>query len=498
MKSNPELVLEFQKTKTDIKKAVLAGTQFIFNCMTDGKVPSYSPSSRKFGLWPAAEMANFLISNQILPKTCSNQIDSIIDFLISKFKAFSDGTGAWHATVNGTREYYSSQTTGYCAYVLKLYYNEFLTNERKNKIKNIITQSEKYIISKQQDAGFWTPCSSTSDTVGTDGINYADFFYSYHSYIGIKILPQYNYERSNIVLSALSKAKGYFYKFADHLIQSYKQQTLSDSAKIVLLSNISKVLQVLNDFDEENIKSVIAELHRISLEIFDIVNRNDFMSSAVTLDRLDTDSQRTYHNNTPFDVYFALREEKISAQNLLRVVDWYLNNQDAVKECWYLNADPNTNQSTWTTIEALLVLSDAYDMLSEELYLREFQSLEDELKKNEAEKTALLKTKEQYKQEIEQYEQKLNLNIKKIKKQNKIWMGVSVGISIFISVICFVLFVCVVSIGMNPVLEKFIDVVIFSLVGNAIFQVIAIVIQIAAKGVKELEINDLENNSDNK
>ena len=107
MKSSPELVLEYQKTKNAIKKAVQTGTQFIFNCMVDGKVPSYSPSSRKFGLWPAAEMANFLISNQILPKTCSSQIDFIIDFLLSKFKSFSDGTGAWHATVNGTKEYYS-------------------------------------------------------------------------------------------------------------------------------------------------------------------------------------------------------------------------------------------------------------------------------------------------------------------------------------------------------------------------------------------------------
>lgn len=490
MKSSAELVLEFQNTKNDIKKAVKAGTKFIFNCMVDGKVPSYSPSSKKFGLWPAAEMANFLITNHILPKTCGSQIDSIIDFLVGRFKKFPDGTGAWHATVNGTRDYYSSQTSGYCAYVLKLYYNEFLDEERRQTIKDIIIRSEKYIISKQQNAGFWTPCDTVSDLGCADGINYADFFYSYHSYLGIKSLPQYYRENSNIVSNAINKAKGYFHKFAQYLILSYTQQQMADSAKIVLLSNISKVLQILNDFDDENIKREIAELHRISSEIFDIVAKNDFMSSSVTLDRLDADSQRTYHNNTPFDVYFALREEKISAQNLLQVVNWYLKKQDALNYCWYLNADSNTNQSTWTTIEALLVLSDAYDMLSEELYLRELQLLEMDQEEISDEKVALLKVDEDYKQ-------KFDLRIKRIKRYYRIWMGVSVGISIIISAICFVLFVCIDSIGLTPVIDKIIEVVIFSLVGNAIFQVIVFVIQLAAKGTKKLEADDVENIEDN-
>lgn len=486
MRSSDELVAEFQKTKHAIKKAVQTGTQFIFNCMVDGKVPSYTPRSKRFGLWPAAEMANFLISNQLLPKTCGSQIDSIIDFLKSKFKLFADGTGAWHATVNGTKEYYSSQTTGYCVYVLKLYYNDFLAYERRKEIRDIISQAEKYIVSRQQDTGFWTPSSATSDVANNDGINYADFFYSYYSYFGIKHLPNYKRDDSAIVDNALTRAKSYFYKFALNLIQTYDQQELTDSAKTILLSNVSKVLQVLNDFDDENLIETIAELHRISLEIFDVVNKNGFTCSSVTLDRLDSDSQRTYHNNTPFDVYFALREEKISANNLFEVVDWYLSHQDIVTGCWYLNADSNTNQSTWTTIEALLVLSDAYDILSEELYLRELHSfharqkeLDDYRSVIETEKAVLL-------EENENNKQKFDLDIKKIKKRNNTLLGLSVGISIVFSLICLALFICVVTMEMNPTLSTFIEVIIFSLAGNAIFQAITFIVQVAKKRITVL------------
>ena len=495
MKSSPELVLEYQKTKNAIKKAVQTGTQFIFNCMVDGKVPSYSPSSRKFGLWPAAEMANFLISNQILPKTCSSQIDFIIDFLLSKFKSFSDGTGAWHATVNGTKEYYSSQTTGYCAYVLKLYYNEFLADDRRNKIKDIISQAEKYIVSQQQDAGFWTPSSSSGDTMSKDGINYSDFFYSYYSYFGIKASSQYDREESAVIDNALAKAKNYFYNFALNLIQSYNTQEITDSAKIVLLSNVSKVLQVLNDFDDENLTGTVAELHRISLEIFDIVNKNDFTCSSVTLDRLDAESQRTYHNNTPFDVYFALREEKISAKNLLLVVEWYLKHQDIVEGCWYLNADANTNQSTWTTIEALLVLSDAYDMISEELYLRELQSFDvqqkeyDQLIQETKNERATLSGKG------EKYKQALDSSVKLIKKRNNILMGFSVGISILISIVGFIVLLIVVTKGIDSTMETVINVVLFGLGVNAIFQGIIFIVQAVKKKVKELD--DLLEESNN-
>lgn len=283
-------------------------------------------------------------------------------------------------------------------------------------------------------------------------------------------------------------------KFSD-IIYSMNPQEITDIAKTVLLSNISKVLQVLNDFDDERLMETIAELHRISLEIFDVVNKNDFSCSSVTLDRLDAESQKVYHNNTPFDVYFALREEKISAKNLLLVVEWYLKHQDIVKGCWYLNADPNTNQSTWTTIEALLVLSDAYDMLSEEIYLREIQSLglrQQEhtqlIKEIEDEKAALLEKGEIYKQN-------LDLSIKLIKKRNKILMGISVGISILISIVCFIVFLIVVTKGMNSTIETVIVVVLFGLGVNAIFQGILFLVQAVKKKVKELD--DLLEESNN-
>ncbi len=496
MKSSQELVAEYQGLKCDIEEAVRKGTQFIFNCMDQGRVPSYNQHTKQYGLWPTAEMAEFLLSNQILPKTCSNQIDSIIDFLLSKFKSFPDGSGAWLATVNGTTEYYSAQITGYCTYVLKLYYNEFLADERRNRIREVINQAEKFIISKQQETGFWTPDSPIGEKINNNGINDPDFFYSYHAYLAIKELQQYHREKSRSIENALAQAKLYFKEYANYRIADYKSRELTDTEKCELLSYISKALQVLNDFKDDNLESTIAELHNISLEIFDVAKKNNFYCSDLTLNRVPHGSQRGFHNNTPYDVYFALREEKISAQNLLEVVNWYLNHQTDIG-CWYLNGKNEDNNSTWTTTEGLLVLSDAYYMLSEELYLREQQSLDVMQKeydsyreKIENEKTALLG-------QNEKYEKTLDSHIKVIKKRNKILLGVSVGASILISIVCFIIFLNVVNLEMDPMLNTFIVVVLLGLGVNAIFQCGLFIWGLVKKKVKELDdmLKDFDGNN---
>ena len=213
----------------------------------------------------------------------------------------------------------------------------------------------------------------------------------------------------------------------------------------------------------------------------------------MTLDRLDKGTQRTYTNNTPFDTYFALREEKISANNLLEIVEWYLENQNDASGCWYLNADPKMNINTWTTIEALLALSDAYDLLTEEIYLREVQQLDAEQVKY-VNYTAITEKAERVLQE------KYNKNIKTIKKRDKILLVTSVGISIVISIVCLIIFLIVVTKGMNSTLKTVIEVVIGGLAVNAIFQGILFVCNRVNKKVKEYDksLEESDNiNSDN-
>ena len=475
---NVELFEKLDKIKRGIVEKVPQGTKFIFGCMEGGKVPSDHSKSNRFGLWPAAEMAHFLLTNHILPKTCSQRIEQIIDFLIDNF---DKEVGAWPATINGTQVYFSAHITGYCTFVFKLYYNDFLTDDRKKEIRDIIKKAEAYLVSKQQEAGFWTPESTKGAAPSSDGINYADFFYSYYAYFGIREVSGYHRDSHTDINNSLDRAKKYFRKYAETLIN---QQSHINADLAECMSNVSKVLQVLNDFDDKSLSDDIDKLHSISLQIFDKV-KDSFATTSVRLDRVDDGAQNMYNNNTPFDVYFALRSDKHSLDNLLQVVKWYLDHQDIDDHCWYLKASPMTKTNTWTTIEAMLVLSDAYDFLSEDFYLSEMQQID-----------SLHIELDTYKEEIVQKQKeqqsKFERDIRKVKKTNKTLLGLSVGFSIIFSIVCFVLFLLVVSQGLTPVLETFINVVIFSLAGNALFQGAVIVVQVVIQKTKELD-NDTDN-----
>lgn len=477
---------KIKELKKGIEEKVQQGAKFIFDCMKDGKVPSYRPKDEQYGLWTPAEMACFLLTNHILPKTCSQKIEQIIDFLISNFDR---NIGAWPATINGTQEYFSAHMTGYCTYVLKLYSNEFLEDDRKDDIQEIIEKAEQYILCKQQAEGFWTPDSRA--TKSPDGINYPDFFYSYYSYFGIRDVKGYHRKANTDMNNALQRTKNYFRKYAENLIASFNPQSVTS----VTLTDASKLLQVLSDFDDNSLTELLEKLHSITLLIFESVKRN-FATTSVTLDRLDSNTQRTFTNNTPFDVYFALRSDKSSSTQLLQVVEWYLGKQDVANHCWYLDADSKTNVCTWTTIEALLVLSDAYDFLAEDFYLREQQLLDERQRelnsyrdKAESEKNAQL-------EQLELDKQRLNSRIQIINKRNNIRMGLSIGVSIVISIICFVIFLVVVTKEMTPTLETIIIVVILGLGVNAIFQGVLFIMGLVQKKIKELD--NLLKDSDDK
>ena len=470
---NAELLEKLEIIKRGIEEKVPEGAKFIFDCMDGGKVPSYHSRSNRFGLWPAAEMAHFLLTNHILPKTCSQKIEQIIDFLISNF---DEKVGAWPATINGTQTYFSAHMTGYCTYVFKLYFNDFLIDERKIQIESIINQAEKYLISKQMEAGFWTPESTKGATPSPDGINYADFFYSYYAYFGIREVGGYHRNSNTDINNALDRAKKYFRKYAEILINQQIDETADQTER---MSNVSKLLQVLNDFDDKSLSDDIDKLHSISLQIFDKV-KDSFATSSVLLDRLDDSAQKTYNNNTPFDVYFALRSDKYSLDNLLQVVKWYLDHQDVSEHCWHLRADPMTNTNTWTTIEAMMVLSDAYDFIAEDFYLREMEHNSCSCKKS------LRSKNNDYKDEV-----------KKIKISSIILISIAVVVSLLISILCLVLFVKISANGLTAEILQWVDMMKGALYSNLILQFVLVLVQGAINYVRNFAKHK-DNNSDNK
>lgn len=371
-----KLVSDYQELKSDIEKAILKGAKFMFDCMDGGRVPSEkaNPTDKKaqqYGFWPAAEMANFLLVNQTLPNTCSKNLEEIIDHLIDNFKF---DVGVWPSTENGTTQYLSAQMTGSCTYVLKLYHNEFLDKDRREQIENVIAKAESYLVDDQHQDGHWLPSKEANLEVMSSGV----LFYSYHAYLGIKALSSYRSGDSSQIERAQSRAQGYFQRYAEYLIKerypSVREQMMSYPE---LLAEVSKVLQVLNDFDDDSLCKVKSDLRQISAAVFDTVCENKFKTSSVTLTGLPEGAQSAYTNNTPYDVYFSLREDPSSASHLIKMVKEYLGAQDSSRGyCWFIDFDHTKERNTWPTIEALLVLSDAYDLLTEEFYLREMQQID--------------------------------------------------------------------------------------------------------------------------
>ena len=209
-----DITVQYRLLKNKIRNAVIEGTRFIFNCMDGGKVPSYNHEATEYGLWPSAEMCQFLLTDNILPKTCSRKIKEIIKHLTDNFHVIDDEkrTGAWYATINNTDPYYSTQTTGYCLRVLRQYSNEFLSDEEKKNISFIIECAENYIIGEQQKAGYWIPRNDSATNSCANGFDQAEFFYSFYSYMGIATM---NAETSNIKSTALANAKQYFSQYAE-------------------------------------------------------------------------------------------------------------------------------------------------------------------------------------------------------------------------------------------------------------------------------------------
>lgn len=442
---------EINNKRNLLHKAIERGTDFLFNIMDGGKTPAKKHDVEKPGIWTSAEILEFLLTNNVLPSySLATQIDAIVDFLISKY---DDSAKGWGLTADDPAGSFSAITTGHCIYVLKLYLNTFVPTERKRHIIDIIKNAEASILAKQDKKGFWIPETSTATVVSTD-MNYGKLFYSFHAYYGIKKISNGTAFNTDQVLAARKRANLYFTEFANSLVNKAKaDRSPNFNSKATLLGHAANLIQVLSDIDVEGNTELLAELLIIVNSYDDVF----FTATTVQIFELPANSYNTFHINTPFAVFFALLAVPDSVTNLLKVVDWYLSRQDTRLHCWYYNDDCNSNIDTWSTCEALLVLSFAYTFCFENYYEGELLKVKakyehcDECKKK-IENTLVVTTKT------------ANRGIKKAKSG----AIVSIIISIF-SCVCAIISLVILSVIKN---EPWINVIITAVVIPVILQIV--------------------------
>lgn len=366
--------LEISHKRELFRKAIERGADFLFDAMEDGKAPAKKHDVEKPGIWTSTEILEFLLTNKALPSySLANQIDAIIDFLISKYDASIRG---WGLTAEDPPGSFSAITTGHCIYVLKLYLNAFVDTERKKHITKIISDAETTIISKQDARkGYWSPGPSSAKDVSTD-MNYGKLFYSYHAYYGIKRIDDgtvFN-ANSDIVKAARKKANIYFSDFAYNIVKLVKSgQALNFNARATVLGHVANLIQVLADIDSSGNEALLNDLYEI-LDSYD--DEVCFTATTVPIYELPANSYNNFHLNTPFAVFFALLSSNNGIKSLLKIADWYLDRQDPRVHCWYFNDDCNSGIDTWSTCEALLVLSYAYTFCYESYYKFELKQVQ--------------------------------------------------------------------------------------------------------------------------
>ena len=448
--------LEISNKRELFRKSIERGTDFLFNAMEDGRAPAKKHDVEKPGIWTSTEILEFLLTNKVLPSySLSYQIDAIIDFLISKYDGSVKG---WGLTAEDPTGSFSAITTGHCIYVLKLYLNAFLDTDRKRTISKVISEAETSIIAKQDSKkGFWSPGNESSESVSTE-MNYGKLFYSYHAYYGIKRIGEGTIVNSNSdkINAARKKANIYFSDFAYNIVKLVNSsQSLNFNARATVLGHVANLIQVLADIDAKGNEALLNELYKI-LDSYD--DEVCFTATTVPIYELPANSYNNFHLNTPFAVFLALLSSKNSAKGLLKIADWYLDRQDPRLHCWYFNDDCNSGIDTWSTCEALLVLSYAHIFCYESYYEFELKKVKEKYEQCEACKDTIKKT-------LKSEAQSANHSINGAKQS----MIISIVISIFLSLCSIAALIILSVITEEPWINAIITAVVIPIILQIVF-----------------------------
>lgn len=443
---------EIGKTREYIRKAIEEGANFLFSVTGNAGVPAKKHDVKAPSIWTSAEMLEFLLINKVLPSySIANTIDSMVDFLISKYDPSVSG---WALTADDPPKAYSAITTGYCTYILKLYLNTYTTDARKEQLLKIINDAETSILAAQDsEKGFWIPKSKLK-SVDTN-MNYGKLFYSVHAYYGIKNVNGYINNNSFRVANARKMANFYFLDFANNLIdKAYSISEQDTTSQTTLLGHAANLIRVLSDIDPDGNAIIINKLYDVVKKFKD----STFTTTSVQIYELPSNAYNNFHLNVAYNVFLALVDSIDHSEEILEITNWYLKQQDPNLHCWYLGANRNSGIDTWSTCEALVILSYAHNYYFEKYY-------QSELAKIQKKHYLLDGHKKEQVEAVNFIAENVNLITKKIKT-----FAITSTIITIISVVCTVVALLVLSeISNNRWLNLFSTVIIIP----AIYQIAA-------------------------
>ena len=444
---------ELDELKKSTHENILNSTKFIIDEGMDAekmKVCSAiasstkMASSTKYGIWPTTEFLEFLLTNNVIPSTPQivDIIEKMVNFIVAKYNPKEQ---KWPFTdVEGCDT--SAITSGHCIYVLKLYISrQFVDNTKREKIKKIIKEAEATHIADCRRDGSWEILNG--DDAVDDTLNYGRIFHTFNAWFGIKRVYGYSDDIANLQ-SVRSRLSRYVINMSEKLIGEYERNKAQyrGAALGALICNMAKVIQILNDYDDddcvENKKRLLQIVLQVSREN-DI--RNDLLHSAssVEIKELPNTTYNTFKNNIPFDLYFAVCDAPECINVTQDIIKWYADNKQ--KGNFWLW--PGSHMNTWPTCEALLVLANAHEFFFETAIK---QNCQEELDK----------TKEKYKQ-CEECKKTINNYLKPLKerfeKSRKDYIGKVKGAIIRSIIITVFVSVCAIAalIALSIVLEQY-------------------------------------------
>lgn len=432
-------MLELPKIeRKTISDAILKGTRFLLSTQnSDGGIEFEDEKSERSGIWVTAEALEFFLTSQVVPITICEKVVRMINFLLNTQNA----DGSWNMLVpteQATQDSGSIITTGHCIYVLRLAISdEYMPGT--DKINNAILKAENWLLTQKIEKGkmiYWVEGAKRNLTPNKDvTARMETIFISFYALMGlVPITNGFGKPKSlsTPTKDILRKVEFFFEEEAKWFINQYqnKAEKISQLEFPKILSTLSRITNAIFILDNVLSNDFLMQVKNELLSVILSGRENACLTTTISVGTINEPNgfNKTYNNNTPFDVSMTLLKLEDNVQMIVSILNEYIINQVS-DGSWFLNFSEAYKVKTWTTAEALMCLERAfekYDIIAaddiEKHWKQEVSNINAQLKKAENEKDQL---------KVENGE--LSNMIEKTKMQNRIFT-ILISLAIFVGV----------------------------------------------------------------
>lgn len=405
-----------------ISDAILKGTKFLLSVQNDdGGIEFEDEKSERSGIWVTAETLEFFLTSQVVPITICEKVIDMINFLLNT----QNVDGSWNMLVpteQAKQDSGSIITTGHCIYVLRLAISDEYMPET-DRISNAILKAEKWLLNHKIEKGkkiYWVDGANVSATPDKDVTSRMEtIFISFYALMGL--VPSTNGFGKSQSLSTstkyiLKKVAFFFEEEAKWFINQYQNnaEIIPQSEYPKILSTLSRITNAIFTLDNVLSNNLLMQVKDGLLSIISRGRENACFTTTISIGTLNDPNEfnKTYNNNTPFDVSMILLKLEDKVQLIVSILKEYIDNQMS-DGSWFLNFCETYKVKTWTTSEALMCLEQAfekYDIIAtdgiEKYWKQKVSNIHTQLEEVENEKNDLMNNNEELCNKIKKIETK--------------------------------------------------------------------------------------------